>query len=737
MSLSEPAFKGRIGRTVAESTPWWPAHKTPPADSPNVVVIVFDDVGFSDLGCYGSEINTPHADRLAASGLRYNNFHTTAICSSSRACLMTGRNHHAVGMGMVANWDTGFPGYRGHVARSAGMMSEILQAGGYASFAAGKWHLTPLDQTTAAGPYDQWPLQRGLDRFYGVFTGGSEWAPEYLIYDNHRIETPRRPGYHFSEDIVDRSIGFIRDHVSAWPEKPFFQYLCFHACHSPLHAPADYIARYRGRFDAGWDVARAARLARQKELGIVPRDAQLAPRNPGVRAWDDLSRDEQRICARLQEAYAGMLEHADAQIGRLVDWLEHIGKRDNTLLVLLSDNGGTMEGGDLGSPNGHRKQNKLPEFGLEVSLEALDDIGGPHTYPVYPAAWGQVSNTPLKRYKSQTHGGGVRDPLIISWPKQIADRGGIRTQFHHLVDILPTVLKVTGVAPPAEIKGVPQQPVDGLSMRYTFDGAHRPTVKRRQYFEMFGHRGLWADGWKAVAHHERGTDFNSDQWELYNLDTDFSECDDLAARHPEKLQELIAQWWEEAERYDVLPLDDRTMERYNVPKPRPITSRSHFVYYPGSYLPTEGMPNIRNASYTVTAHVTLADGACEGVLVGCGDRTMGFALYVQDDHLVHDYNCAGERFVIRSADKVPRGRAVLRLEFNRFEAGAARAALYINDEQVASGAIPRTIRTSYHSVGLSIGWNAGIAVSAGYTAPFAFAGEIDKVVFDIGKELAA
>jgi len=732
MPTSEPGFQGRIGRTVAESTPWWPPAHTPPAGSPNVLVIVFDDVGFADFGCYGSEISTPNIDRLAASGLRYNNFHTTAICSSSRACLMTGRNHHAVGMGMVANWDTGFPGYRGHVAKSAGMLSEILQSAGYATFAAGKWHLTPLDQTTAAGPYDQWPLQRGFDRFHGVFVGGSEWAPEYLIRDNHRVETPRTPGYHFSADIVDQAIGCIRDHVSAWPEKPYFQYLCFHACHSPLHAPREYIERYRGKFDAGWDACRESRLARQIDLGIAPRGTRLAPRNPGVRAWTEMSPGEQRLCARLQESFAGMLEHADAQVGRLMEWLDRIGQRDNTLIVLLSDNGGTMEGGDLGAANWHRKQNRLPDLELEAALAGIDDIGGPHSYPVYPAGWGQASNTPLKRYKSQTHGGGVRDPLIISWPARITDRGGIRGQFHHLVDVLPTVLEATGAGAPQRIKGVEQQPIDGRSMLYSFAAAGQPTVKRRQYFEMFGHRGMWSDGWKAVTYHERGTDFEKDQWELYHLDEDFSECEDLAARQPQKLRELITQWWEEAEKYDVLPLDDRSMERYNVPKPRPITTRSRFVYYPGAYLPTEGMPNLRNASYAITVHVA-REG--EGVLVGCGDRTIGFALYVLDGRLVHDYNCAGEHFVVRSDSRLPRGASTLRLDFKRTTGSEALATLYIDGSQAGAGLLPRTLRTSLHSVGLSIGWNAGEAVSPDYAAPFAYSGAIDKVVFDIGEFL--
>ena len=431
-----------VGRTVAESVPAWPPRVTAPPGSPDVVVIVLDDVGFSDLACYGSTIRTPSMDSLAAAGLRYTNFHTTAICSSSRACLLTGRDHHSVGMGAVANWDTGFPGYRGRVTRSAGMMSEILRANGYNTFAAGKWHLTNLDDTTAAGPYDEWPLGRGFDRFYGVFVGGNDWAPDYAIYDNQRVECPSDGSYHFSEAIVDHGVEFIRDHVSVLPDKPFFLYLAFHACHSPLHAPDDLIRGYDGAFDDGWDKERTERFARQKSLGIVPDDTELAPRNATVDAWADLAEPEQCLAARIQQAYAAMLEHADAQIGRLLDALDRFGRRDNTLVILLSDNGGTQDGGKLGSINWHRQQNRLPEPAVAVTLADLDLVGGPDSYPVYASGWGQVSNTPLKRYKSHTHGGGVRDPLIVSWPSRISDRGGVRSQYHHLVDVLPTVLDV-------------------------------------------------------------------------------------------------------------------------------------------------------------------------------------------------------------------------------------------------------------------------------------------------------
>jgi arylsulfatase A-like enzyme len=730
----EPEFQGVVGRTVGESKPAWPEPLVPPPGSPNVVLIVLDDVGFSDFGCYGSTIATPNIDALAATGLRYNNFHTTAICSSSRAAVMTGRNHHSVGMGNVSNWDTGFPGYRGRVANSAGMLSEMLKTKGYATWAAGKWHLTSLDETSAAGPYDQWPTQRGFDRFYGVFVGGNEWAPHSLVYDNHHIDTPRQPNYHFSQDIVDQSIGFLRDHISIHPEKAFFLYLCFHACHSPLHAPREFIERYKGAYDDGWDAERPKRMARQLELGIVPPDTELAPRNPNVKPWESLTPLQRRLCARLQEAYAGMLEHADTQIGRILDQLDRFAIRENTMVILVSDNGGTQEGGELGSAYYHRQLNRLPELDPEETLAALEDIGGPFTYPVYPAGWGQVSNTPLKRYKSQTHGGGVRDPLIISWPARITDRGAIRPQYHHLIDIAPTILEATTTAAPSSIRGVAQQPIEGTSMAYTFESRTEPTRKQVQYFEMFGHRGIWHDGWKAVTYHAPGSDFNDDRWELYNLDHDFSECNDLADQYPERLSELVDLWWAEATKYMVLPLDDRVAERYLVPKPKPITNRSRFVYYPGISVPTESAPDVRNVSYSITAHAERSSDSDQGVLVSCGDRTLGYAFYVQDNHLIHDYNAAGSHYTIRSTSPLPAGPVELRYEFTKTDDGTGSARLLVNGDQVGAGTIDQTLRFSFGTVALTVGFNGGTSVNESYDAPFAFTGNLDKVVFEIGDD---
>ncbi len=715
-------FHGLVGRTVAESTPWWPEPLLPPAGSPDVVIIVLDDVGFGDLGCFGSGIRTPNIDGLATNGLRYNNFHTTALCSPTRACLLTGRNHHSVGMGVVSNWDTGFPGYRGRVSKRAGTLAEILQGIGYATFAVGKWHLAPIEETTAAGPYDQWPLRRGFDRYYGFLDGATNhWAPD-LVYDNHRIEPPSREDYHLTADLVDTACDFVRDHLSVLPEQPYFLYLCFGTAHSPLHAPREYIEAYRGAFDRGWDRCREDVLQRQIDLGVVPAGTQLAPRNTGVQPWDGLSASEQAVSARLQEVYAAMIEHTDAQIGRLLASL-----RDNCLVIFLSDNGATLEGGPAGSVNYFRWVNGLPAG----EIADLDAIGGPTTYPVYPMGWGQVSNTPLKRYKQNTHSGGIRDPLIVSWPGRIADAGGIRTQFVHAVDIVPTVMELLSVAAPQRISGVEQMPIEGVSFAPTLSDQDAASPKAVQYFEMLGNRAIWRDGFKGVTYHAPGTAFDDDRWELYHLDSDFSECRDLSATHPELLQQLVQLWWSEAERYRVLPLDDRILERFLVPKPRPLTDRSTFVYYPGSRIPGEGAANVIDVSYTITAHVSRVG---DGVLICHGDRFSGYSLFVHEGHLVHDYNCAGEHTIVRSLIPVPAGASRLGYRFTKTGRLQGRGSLEIDGTPAGSAEVPLTLGTHINAVGVSVGRNPLSPVSGLYASPFPFRGELEKVVVEIGPD---
>jgi arylsulfatase A-like enzyme len=718
---------GQVGRTYHDSVPWWPAPVTAPAGAPNIVVIVLDDVGFSDFGCFGSDLRTPAIDGVADAGVRFTNFHTTAICSPTRACLLTGLNHHAVGMGVVSNWDTGFPGYRGRIAVDVPTLADRLRGAGYSTMAIGKWHLAPTDETTLAGPYDHWPLQRGFDRFYGFFDGATDhWVPD-LVRDNSRIDPPRADGYHLSEDLGREAELFVRQHASVHPEKPFFLYLAFGAAHYPLQAPPPYLERVRGRYDDGWDIARARRFERQLELGVVPQGTALPPRNDDVLPWDELPVEHQRLACRLQEAYAAMLEHTDEQIARVLGALDAVGKRDDTLVVVLSDNGAAFEGGPLGSLNYMRKVNGLPPIDLDTDLDRIDEIGGPTTSASYPTGWAMVSNTPLKRYKQKTHGGGIRDPLIVSWPSGIDARGAVRDQFAHAIDVAPTLLDLAGVATADEV------PMHGASLAPALRAADAPPPRPTQYFEMVGNRGIWHEGWKAVTSHVAGTPFDDDRWELYHLERDFSEHHDLAAAEPRRLEEMVARWWEEAERYDVLPLDDRVLERFLVPKPRPITDRREFVYYAPLRVPSDGMPDVRNVSYSITAVVERRAGD-DGVIVACGDRFSGYALFVQDGRVVHDYNTVGTHHVVTSDSVLPEGMVELAYLFDKTGDLVGRGRLLVDGVEVAAADVGPTLGRHLTPMGMAIGSNPLSAVSPRYDAPFPFAGTIRTVRFRIGDD---
>ena len=733
MTSNAQTYGGIVGNTVAESTPWWPDPVTPPPNSPNVVMVVLDDVGFADLGCFGSEIDTPTMDGLAAAGLRYNNFHTTAICSPTRACLLTGRNHHSVGMAVVSNWDTGFPGCTGRISSRAATLAEMLRPAGYSTFAVGKWHLAPIEDTTPAGPFDQWPLQRGFDRYYGFLDGATnQWDPD-LVADNHHIDPPDRPGYHVTEDLVDQAIAMVTAQTSAWPERPFFLYLCFGTGHYPIHVPKPYIDRYDGRYEAGWGAIRQERYNRQKDIGIIPADTDLPPFNPGVPEWEVLSADEQRVAVRMQQAYAGMLTHTDEHLGRLVAKLHEIGQATNTVFVLLSDNGATQEGGPSGHENSMRFINGLEPRPIQQQLADIDEIGGPNSWMAYPMGWAMAGNTPLKWYKQNTHAGGVRDPLIISWADGIAEAGSVRTQYHHVSDITPTLLEAIGLEPPAELAGVPQMPMEGTSMVYSFADADAPTAKAEQYFEMLGHRAMWADGWKAVTRHIQGESFDDDRWELYHLDQDFSEAQDLAEAEPERLADLVSRWWEAARTYQVLPLDDRILERFHVPKPRPITSRSRFVYYPGAYIPSDGCPDLKNVSYEITAELTRADGD-DGTLLACGDVASGFSLFIQDGRLVWDYNMAWDHYVAETPEALPTGPITVTAAFERTGSYAGTGRLMVNGEEAASVDMPVTHNTHIHAVGISVGFTRAPSPSPRTAGQFPFTGTLSRLVIDVADD---
>jgi arylsulfatase len=735
---SEPPFGGKIDKTVAGSKPWWPAAPKSPAGAPNILVVLFDDVGFSDFGCYGSPIRTPTIDRLAGEGLRYSGFHTTAMCSTTRAALLTGRNHHSVGVGCLANFDSGYPGYRGKIARQAGTLAEMLRAHAYRNYMVGKWHVTPLTESGATGPFDGWPLGRGFDRFYGFLDAETDqYAPE-LVSDNTHIDPPGRyaDGYHLTSDLVDQAIRFIADHAADRPDIPWLTWLAFGACHAPHQAPADIIMPYDEIFAHGWDVEREQRLARQKAMGLVPPDTKMPPRNDGVKAWDEHSTDEKRVFTRLQAAFAGMLDHADRHLARLVTFLETAGIADNTLVLVLSDNGASQEGGPLGFVNAMGPYNFRPEP-IAEKLRRIDDIGGPDSHTNFPHGWAMASNTPLRRYKQNTHGGGIRDPFVMHWPKRIAAKGELRHQFVHASDLVPTLLELVGVTPPAEIAGVPQMPIEGESFVRSITDAAARSKTSPQYFEMFGHRGLWHRGWKAVAYHPPGTPFENDKWELFHLEKDFSETDDLAAREPERLAELMKIWWNEAEKHNVLPLDDRFGPRFAENAARFQGARSHFVFHAGmGHVPTDVAPDVRSRSYTIEAHVEIGGGGAEGVLISHGDATSGYSLYIKDGALVHDLNIGGGHEIVRSDRKVPPGARRLGVRVERLvrdtapakgaRTGVSAYTLLIDGEPAGSLLTQLGFHTLISWSGLDIGRDRGSPVSH-YDAPFEFTGRLLRV----------
>lgn len=740
-------FDGRIGRTFGESIPSFEELAHPGAGAPNVVVVLLDDTGFAQFGCYGSDIDTPHVDRLAANGLQFTNFHVTPLCSPSRAALLTGRSHHEAGMRGLSNFRTGFPNMLGHISTRTATMAEVLRDRGYATFALGKWHLAPMEECSAAGPFDQWPLGRGFDRFYGFLDGETDQFFPELVCDNHYIETPGHidgpngpeDGYHLSADLVDQALKMISDSVGIRPDRPFFTYLAFGAAHAPHQAPPEYMAKYRGRYDEGWDVIRQRWFDKQIATGVVPAHTQLAPRNPGVEPWDGLPENQQRLAARLQEAFAAFLDHTDDQIGRLVDGLDAIGQLDNTVLIVLADNGASQEGGPFGVMHEMKFFNGILET-PDDAIARIEDIGGPNSHTNYPWGWAQTGNSPFRWYKQNTHEGGVHVPMIVHWPTGIpaAERGTKRHQFTYIADIAPTVYELLGVSAPDVHRGVEQKPVTGHSFAAALSDPSAAATNTLQYFEMAGSRALYFDGWKAVCRHLKDADYDTEQWELYNLERDPSECDDLATVMPDTLAELIALWWAEAERHEVLPLDDRGIElfgaRFRANSPHPLDRR--YVYRPPmSPMPAQASAPLGGRSFDLTARVTRADGD-EGVLYATGTQNSGFSLFVQNDRLVFDYNAFNDHTLIESDIVVPRGTTDLTLKVRRADGRGGSATIEIDGRPAGDAALPLFMRM-ISSVGPSVGYDHGSPVSARYDAPFAFTGTLHEVVIQASPERAA
>jgi arylsulfatase len=752
----EPPFKGKIGRTISESTPDWPPLAVAPKGAPNVLFIVLDDVGFAALGCYGSPvIKTPHLDKLAKNGLRYNNFHTTALCSPTRSCVLTGRNHHSNAMGCITEGSTGFPGYNGRIPLANGFLSEMLTPFGWSTFAIGKWHLTPNEDMNLGCNRKWWPLGRGFDRFYG-FLGGEtdQWYP-WLTYDNHFVKAPKTPeeGYHNVPDLTEKAKEFIADLKQVAPERPFFMYFCPGACHAPHHVPNEWIAKYKGKFDAGWDDYREKALANQIKMGICPAGTKLSPHDPEVPYWDKLTKQQKEVYAHEMEVYAAYLSYADHYIGELVAFLDKMGQLDNTLIVAISDNGASPEGGPDGSFNENLFFNNAPQP-LSLSLKHLKEWGDPTTYPHYSWGWAFATNTPFRRWKREVARGGISDLCIVHWPKGIKAKGDIRHQFVHAIDLVPTTLDLLKLKMPTSINGVAQSPLEGVSFAKTFDNAKAKVPREAQYFEMLGTRSIYLDGWRAYAPwQEFGTqitpkELDNAKWMLFNINEDFSESEDIAAKHPNKLEQMKQLWFMQAQKYKVLPLDASSVERLATPRPQMSAPRDQYIYLPGTgEIEAANAVDVRNRSHSISAEAVIPKTGAQGVLLASGGSFGGYAFFInKDQKLQYSHNYLGiKEYKAVSEEKVPPGKVTLRMEFKTtgppdFKLGKGApgtVTLFINDKEVGQGKIAVTVPIAYglSGDGLSCGKDTCSAVSADYMgSEFPFTGVIRRVVVNLGND---
>jgi arylsulfatase len=743
-------FEGVIAADSRDSTPWWPPEPTPPPGAPNVLLIVLDDVGFAQLGCYGSDIATPNIDALADEGVRFANFHTTALCSPTRSCLMTGRNHHRNGMARVADLAIGFPGYNAIIPRENGFLPEILRGHGYASYAIGKWHLTPDDEVHMAASRASWPLGRGFDRWYGFHGGETHQFNPALYHDNHAVLAPGtyETGYHLSADLADRTIEFLSDLRAVDEQQPFFCYLATGACHSPHHAFPEWIAKYRGQFDRGWDAWREATFARQLEGGLVPDGTTLSPRPSWVPAWEELGPEDQAVAARFMECFAGYLSYTDAQLGRVFDYLRETGDFDNTLIILCSDNGASAEGGMRGSINDARLWNGATTGRRELR-ERIDELGGPTVHNNYPWGWTMAGNTPFKRWKREVHEGGVADPCILRLPASAradTEPGTIRHQFAHAIDVLPTVLEVLGVDAPDVIDGIAQSHIDGTSMLYALQDAAAPEQHETQYFEMLSSRAIYHKGWKAVTFHALGAmyddgldpnaPFDDDVWELYHVAEDVSETEDLAAKEPDRLDAMVDLWWEEARRNEVLPLDNRPLNAILNPRPRRRGARERYVYRAhGAPVPEANAVHLPNRAHTITAEVDIPPGrTANGILLTMGSALGGFAFYLLDGRVRYVHNLYGkERHVVGSDEVLAPGAHQLAYEYTKTTGLSGHGELRVDGRVVGGADIPTFTPMQFSNTGggMTCGYELGPSVGDDYVAPFRCNVPIHRVIVDV------
>ena len=750
-------FRGRIAVDVRDSVPDWGPFLPPQAKegAPNVLYVVWDDTGIGAWDIYGGLIRMPNLQRIAKTGVRFTNWHTTALCSPTRSCLLTGRNATRNNMACITEGANGFPGLSGVVPPENGMLSEILLENGYSTFCVGKWHLTPTTEESMGGSRRTWPLSRGFDRFYG-FLGGetNQWYPS-LVQDQGHVEQPYMPdeGYHLSKDLGERAKRFIADVQESAPGKPWFCYLSFGANHAPHQAPKEWIDQYRGVFDMGYEKYREIVLENMKKLGIMPENVELSPINPWgtdviiegdlVRPWDSLNDGEKRLFARMAEAYAGMSSYTDHQLGLLLDHLESSGALENTIVVVVSDNGASGEGGPNGSVNENRFFNGYPDS-LEDNLAMLEELGGENTYNHYPTGWAWAFNTPFKLFKRYSLEGGIADPFVIAYPKRWKPKklgGHIRHQYHHAVDVVPTILELCGIEPPARIKGAAQSEFDGVSMVPSIEDASAASGRITQIYTMLGTRALYHDGWKVVARHGALTGtghFMEDPWELYHVAEDRAESVDLSAQHPDKLRELVAMWYAEAGRNQALPIDDRTpLEQLGLERPTTVPPQDRYVYYPGvSEIPESISANIRGRSFALGASLReVVPGDAEGVIFAQGSRFGGQTLFVQNGKVIYVYNFLGiEEQRLEWSAPLPKGRVSIGVVFTKKGLTPEKVPhgdveMYVNKKSVAKG----TMRTqlghfSLSGDGLAVGRDTGDAVSRSYRAPFVFRGGVFEFV---------
>jgi arylsulfatase A-like enzyme len=728
-------FKGKIAKKYEDSVEWWAPKVRPPKDAPNVIVLLLDDVGFAQVGSFGGLIETPNIDQLAAGGLRYNNFHTTALCSPSRATLMAGRNPHAIGLGSHALTAMGFPGYNAIVPPTAKSVANYLESEGYINYALGKWDHTPLYEVSQIGPFDRWPSGEGFAHSY-VFMAADVHQFIPVMWDDHHPE-PYRKTEHLDKDLADRAIQWITGHKSLDKDLPFMMLWASGSMHSPHHAPDAYLNKYKGKFDMGWDKAREQILENQKKLGVVPQNTELTERIDEIPAWDSLNADEKKLYARQMEVFAAQMEHVDHQIGRIVETLERIGELDNTLIFVTSDNGASGEGGLAGTFNETYVLNGM-QTPFEANMRHLERWGQWDTYPHYHAGWAMAGNTPFRYFKQSEHRGGQHDALVVHWPKGINAKGEIRSQYHHISDIAPTILQAAGIEVPKEYHGVAQQPLTGVAMNYSFDKPDAPTTKQRQYYEMFGNRAIWADGWKAVTLHanrmpwelnKRG-DFEEDVWELYHVAEDFSESTNLADLHPEKLDKLKKIFDEEAVKNNVYPLHDDMIQRMANINNILFGDQKEFVYFaPGAVrIAEKASAPVKNRSHKIETTIDL-QGDEEGVIVSCGGMTGGYTMYIKDGKLHFDYNFLDGVHYHLTSQTLPKGKTELKFNFILTKPFGGTGELYVNGEKVDGIEMPQMHISTYSlAETFDVGIDYGTQVDPAYEgSPFPFKGELDRV----------